>query len=458
MCGGMRLRMRMPIALVAGCVLGLLAAAPGAGAVSLQPVGPGFDQPVFVTSPPGDPRLFVVERPGYIQVMHDGTVSQFLDIHTRTTDDGERGLLSMAFDPHYSTNGLFYVFYTGTPAADGGLGHVDEFHVDPGNPNLADLGSRRPVLTIDRPNTAASNHNGGQLQFGKDGYLYISVGDGGTGGSTAPDLTKLNGKILRIDPHGAGTGAHAIPPSNPFAGSATARQEIWSLGLRNPFRFSFDALTGDLVIGDVGEGTWEEVDFAPASSGGGRGANFGWPSCEGFVNQGTSTACSAPGTTAPVFAYPHSDPGGGDAFGCAILGGYVYRGTQASELAGRYLYADLCTAELRSLQLGNPFPTDRAESAPGALGSPRSFGEDSSCNLYVTNFDTVFRIVGSGGTNASACPSPPVQNCKCPATESGKKAKKCKKRKKKHRAADAKKHKKHKKCKKHKKHKKKHRK
>src|SRR3954447_19423985 len=341
------MKARFRIALIASCLLALAMTAK-AGALGLQPIGT-FDRPIFITTPPGDSRIFVVERPGYIDVLHDGITSRFLDIHDRTTTDGERGLLSMAFDPNYASNGFFYVFYTGTSANDGqtGLGHVDEFHVS-ANTNVADLASRRPVLTISRPSSGASNHNGGQLQFGKDGLLYVSVGDGGTGGSTAPDPTRLNGKILRIDPHGAGPGAHGIPPTNPFAGSPTARHEIWSLGLRNPFRFSIDALTGDLVIGDVGEGTWEEVDFAPAASGGGRGANFGWPSCEGFVDQGTSDPCSAPGTTNPVFAYPHDDPGGDVANGCAIIGGYVYRGTRAPEIAGRYLYADLCTAELRS--------------------------------------------------------------------------------------------------------------
>jgi glucose/arabinose dehydrogenase len=420
------------------CVLALASVPSRSAAVSLQSIGPSFDQPIFATSPPGDPRLFVVERPGYIQVLHDGTVSQFLDIHTQTTTDGERGLLSMAFDPNYASNGLFYVFYTGS--ADGGLGHVDEFHVS-GNPNVADPSSQRRVLTISRPSLGASNHNGGQLQFGKDGYLYISVGDGGTGGDTAPDPTVLNGKILRIDPHGAGNGAHAIPPTNPFAGSATARQEIWGLGLRNPFRFSFDALTGDLVIGDVGESSREEIDFSPAATGGGRGANYGWPGCEGFLG-------SCPGATAPVFDYPHSNPGGDVAHGCAIIGGYVYRGTQAPEIAGRYLYADLCTAELRSIQLGVPLATgDRAESAPGALDIARSFGEDSACNLYVMNTDTVYRIVGSASSVPPACPVQPKK----------KKCRKHKRKHKKHRAADSKKKHKKKRCKKRKRHHKKRR-
>jgi glucose/arabinose dehydrogenase len=435
------MRARIRFALLVGLLVALAFMPGRAAAVGLQPVGPGFDQPVFVTAPAGDPRLFVVERPGYIQVLHDGTTTQFLDIHTQTTTDGERGLLSMAFDPNYASNGLFYVFYTGTAAADGGhpgLGHVDEFRVS-SNPNVADAASQRHVLTITRPSDAASNHNGGQLQFGRDGYLYVSVGDGGTGGATAPDPTVLNGKILRIDPHGIGPGGHSIPPTNPFVGSATVRQEIWGLGLRNPFRFSFDALTGDLVIADVGEASREEIDFSQASAGAGRGANYGWPGCEGFLG-------TCPGATPPVFDYPHSDPGGDVAHGCAIVGGYVYRGTQGPEIAGRYLYADLCTAELRSIQLGTPLASgDRAESAPGALSSPRSFGEDSACNLYVMNTNTVFRIVGSAPGIAPACPVSPAQPI-------AKKKRKCKKRhhKKKHRAAEAKKHKK-KRCKKRKK-------
>ena len=207
----------------------------------------------------------------------------------------------MAFDPNYAKNGLFYVFYTGTAAADGqtGLGHVDEFHVS-SNPNVASRASLRHVLTITRPSSGASNHNGGQLQFGSDGYLYISVGDGGTGGSTAPNLGLLNGKILRIDPHGTTPGAYSIPAGNPYATSGSARHEIWASGFRNPWRFSFDAATGDLTIGDVGEGAWEEIDLAPEPAIG-RGANFGWPACEGFAG-------SCPGATPPVFVYPHQGP------------------------------------------------------------------------------------------------------------------------------------------------------
>jgi glucose/arabinose dehydrogenase len=428
-------RARIRIAVLAGTLLALLALPARSGAVSLQPVG-DFSSPIFMTSPPGDPRLFVVERAGFIEVVHDGVTSQFLDIHDLTTEEGERGLLSMAFDPQYAANGLFYVFYTGTAAADGadGLGHIDEFQVS-SNPNVASRTTRRPVLTITRPSASASNHNGGQLQFGKDGLLYISVGDGGTGGSTAPNPALLNGKILRIDPHGSGPGVHGIPPSNPFVGTPGALPEIWSLGLRNPFRFSFDHTTGDLVIGDVGESSREEIDFAPVAAGLGRGANFGWPSCEGFTGTGCGTTFAN-----PVFAYPHSDPGGDQAHGSAIIGGYVYRGTQIPELAGRYLYADLSVGELRSIQLGLPLAIgDRAESAPGALDAPNSFGEDSSCNLYVTSGNVVDKIVGSGSSAAPACAAT-VLKCK---------KRKHKHKKKHHHAASAEKHKKHKKHKKH---------
>jgi glucose/arabinose dehydrogenase len=437
---------RVRFALLVAC-LGLVALAPArAAAVGLQSIGPSFDEPVFATSPPGDPRLFVVERPGFIQVVHDGTVTRFLDIHTMVNTDGERGLLSMAFDPNYASNGLFYVYYTGDgPNAGGAEGdvHVDQYHVG-SNPNVANSGSRRTVWTFSH---GATNHNGGQLQFGPDGFLYISVGDNANG-ANAQQAANPYGKIHRIDPDGAGTGAHGIPADNPFAGVPGATREIWSMGLRNPFRFSFDHLTGDLVIGDVGSDSSspnlaEEIDFAPSPSGRGRDANFGWPCREGF---GAGPGGCGGSFIDPVFAYPHPDPGGGRAHGCAIIGGYVYRGSQAPEISGRYLYADLCTAQLRSIQLDLPQASgDRAESAEGALDSARSFGEDSACHLYVMNPSTVFRIVGSASSAGARCQTAP-KKCNCPAGK--KKSKKCKKRKHKKRAADAKKKHKHKKCKK----------
>lgn len=439
--------------LLAGCLLVLAFAPARTSALGLQSIGPSFDQPVFATSPPGDPRLFVVERPGYIQVVHDGIVTQFLDIHDRTTLDGERGLLSMAFDPNYAANGLFYVYYTGDGTNSGGAEgsiHVDQFHVS-SNPNVADPASRRTVWTYSH---SATNHNGGQLQFGPDGYLYLTTGDNASG-SNAQQLGNPYGKISRIDPHGVGEGAHGIPPTNPFAGVPGATPEIWGLGLRNPFRFSFDRLTGDLIIGDVGEVSREEIDYSPASIGGGRGANYGWPCREGF--SGGPGGCGGAFVN-PVFDYPHSGSGGTVAHGCAIIGGYVYRGSQAPEIAGRYLYADLCTAQLRSIQLGLPVASgDRAESPLGALTSVRSFGQDSACNLYLMDTSTVFRIIGPAPSATPACQTAPRKKCKCPVGKKGKKGKKCKKRKKKKRAAESKKKHKPKKCKKKKKGKKKRR-
>jgi glucose/arabinose dehydrogenase len=392
----MRFIRRFTAILVAAAALTIPASA---RALELQQVGT-FSSPVFMTSPPGDPRLFVVERAGRIQVIHDGVVTQFLDIHMLTTTDGERGLLSMAFDPNYATNGLFYVDYTGDgPNSGGSLGdiHVDEFRVG-SDRNLADPATRRTVMVISH--SSASNHNGGQLQFGQDGLLYVSVGEAGNG-ANAQTLANPLGKILRIDPHGAGPGAHGVPASNPFVGTAGGVPEIWSLGLRNPFRFSFDRLTGDLIIADVGAGSFEEVDFSATASGLARGANFGWPTCEGF----TGPNCGGFPFTAPVFAYPHTDPGGDHPFGCAIIGGYVYRGTQIPELAGRYVYTDLCSGELRSIQLGLPLASaDRSEGVP-LLNSPHSFGEDASCELYVTDGNAVDKIVGSGSSAAPACQS-----------------------------------------------------
>ena len=410
---------RVRVLLLVGCLLGLLAAPTHAAAISLQPVGT-FNAPIFVTAPPGDPRLFVVERGGTIQVIHDGTTSRFLDISGMVATDGERGLLSMAFDPHYATNRLFYVFFNDNGSGGASLGdiHVDEYHVSD-NPNLADPASRRRVLTISH--SSANNHNGGQLQFGRDGMLYASVGEAGNGANAQTTSNPL-GKLLRIDPHGTTNGAHTNPATNPFLGSPTP--EIWSLGLRNPYRFSFDHATGDLVIGDVGGGSREEIDFAPVSAGGGRGANFGWPSCEGFLG-------TCPGATSPVFDYPHTAP-------CnALIGGYVYRGSRAPELSGRYLYTDLCHPDIRSIQLRTPLAAGDRSEGVSAPDNPVSFGEDASCDLYVMGGNVVDRIVGSAPAATPACQNAITK-------------KKCKKRrhKKKHHAATAKKKHKKKHCKK----------
>jgi hypothetical protein len=380
-------RARLWITVLGGCLLVLLLVPASAPALSLEVVG-SFDRPTFVTAPPGDPRLFVIERPGRVQVLHDGTSTQFLDISGFTSTDGERGLLSMAFDPNYAANGRFYVFFTDNGSAGAPLGdiHIDEFRVG-ANPNVADPGSRRRLVTVARA-TSASNHNGGQLQFGRDGFLYASVGDAANS-ANAQNPANLNGKILRIDP-GAGDA------------------QVWSLGLRNPFRFSFDRLTGDMVIGDVGASSFEEIDFAPAATGLGQGANFGWPGCEGFTG-------NCPGTTPPVFAYADSPP-------CnALIGGYVYRGARAPEIAGRYLYTDLCHPALRSLNLATPLASDDRSEGLTLPPNPFSFGEDANCDLYIAaGSGTVARIVGSAASAAPACPT-----AAAPQTT---KPKKCKKR------------------------------
>jgi len=377
----------MKRALLAGAVFAALAMPGSAQAVSLQPVGT-FASPIYVTSPPGDGRLFVVERGGTIRVVKGGSTlgTPFLDISALTTTDGERGLLSMAFDPNFASNGLFYVDFTGDGTDSGGTPgdvHVDEFRVS-SNPDVANAGSRRQVLSISH--SSASNHNGGQLQFGKDGNLYVSVGEAGNG-ANAQTTSNLLGKILRINPHGAGQGVYTSPADNPFAGATPGADEIWSLGLRNPWRFSFDRLSGDMVIGDVGGGSAEEVDFAPQSAGLGRGANYGWPNCEGFGG-----TCA--GFTAPVFAYPHSGCPGGY---YAITGGFVYRGSDIPSLAGRYLYSDLCKHEIRSLQLGLPFASGDRSEGVSTTGDPVSFGEDSRCELYVASGNTVSKVVSSPG-------------------------------------------------------------
>ena len=395
---------RARLAILAALLLAALAFPGRAGAVALKPVGT-FNAPVYVTSPPSDSRLFIVEQAGRIKVFKNGATlgTDFLDISTLVASGGERGLLSMAFDPGYASNGLFYVFYTGNTTAGGLDGdiHIDEFKVS-ANADVANALSRREVLTI--PHSSAGNHNGGQLQFGRDGELYISVGDAANGANSQAN-TNLLGKLLRIDPHGAAPGDHSSPPTNPYVGVAGS-DEIWSLGLRNPFRFSFDRLTGAIAIGDVGAGSWEEVDYATEASGLARNANFGWPNREGCGGG----PCDSATYTDPIFVYPNA---GVPMCGSAVIGGYVYRGTDIPELVGRYLYADLCVHQLRSFIPGLPLAADdRSEGID--VGAPvHSFGEDSRCELYIAAPPTVYKIVSStgapqgGGCATSAAASQP---------------------------------------------------
>jgi hypothetical protein len=390
----MRQSLLLATRLVGSVVPLLLLGAAGAHATTLQPVE-SFDQPTYVTSDPADPnRLLVTERLGKIELFAGGEKSTFTDLTSLVGCDptecsGERGLMSLALAPDFSTSGHLYVFYAQNSSGDL---HIDELTA---SGDTAPLATKRPVLTI--PHADDDNHNGGQLQFGPDGALYISTGDGGGGGDTfhnSQDLESLLGKILRIDPEEDGAQPYTVPAGNPFPGAAAPFDTIWSLGFRNPFRFSFDRLTANMVIADVGQSAREEVDLAPSPAPGavgGGGANYGWNCREGLVEGPADDlpgdGCQTTPFVSPVFDYPHPDPGGEAAHGCAIIGGYVARDAGLGDLYGRYLYADLCVGEIRSLQL----PMTAQGSACGdrseglSVNEPVSFGEDSSGRLYVVS-------------------------------------------------------------------------
>lgn len=369
------------MAIVAAC--GLAAQARAAG---LTPIG-NYDSPVFVTSDPSNPdRLFVVEQTGKIELTTPAGTSAFVDLTSVVASGGERGLLSMAFAPDFATSGRVYVYYTGT---DNGSIHVGELTA---SGDRADASTLRDVITIAHP---AGNHNGGQVAFGPDGYLYLATGDGGGANDTANNAQSLGvllGKMLRIDPKP--DGGYAVPPDNPFVGTAAARPEIWSYGLRNPYRFSFDRGTGALAIGDVGQGAWEEVDYATQPNGG-RGVNYGW-SCREGKHDANGGGCAPPASTDPVLEYSHQDSN------CSITGGYVVRDPGLPGLAGRYVYADFCKGQVRSAVLATGGASDdRSEGI--VVSSPSSFGQDSCGRIYVTSLGgEVARIEGSTPTDCTA--------------------------------------------------------
>ena len=329
--------------------------------------------------------------------------------------DGERGLLSMAFAPDYATSGLFYVFRVSS--ADNGELQVVEYQRSAGDPDQADPSSARVVLHQDHHQ--ANAHNGGQILFGPDGDLYIDFGDGAATPENGQDTDSLLGKVLRIDPRRQANGdPYGIPPTNPFAGNprcgpgpgAAPCPEIFAYGLRNPFRASFDRVTGDFIVGDVGQNTWEEVDLGrltdPATRENGlRGANLGWATCEGDFVQGSTTQPCPPalGQTAPFFAYQHSgDPA---QTGCAIIGGFVVRDPTLTDLAGRYLYGDLCRTDLRTLDLGPGGPDPRPAGLATSTASLISFGEDARGCVYALADHTVYRVAASA-SDPFACPNP----------------------------------------------------
>jgi Glucose / Sorbosone dehydrogenase len=362
-------------ALAAACLIALATAAPAAAEVRLLPVG-NFDSPVHVTGAPGDgERLYVVEQPGVIRVVRDGSSSVFADLTGPVEATGnEEGLLSMAFAPDFQTSRLLYVFFTNADA-----GHdleIAELRAPTGD--AVDPSSLRRVLVIEH--NEANNHNGGQLQFGPDGHLYVSTGDGGNSYDNptddAIDPSSLLGKILRIDPRVGG-----------------AAPEVWSYGLRNPWRFSFDRSTGDLTIGDVGQNAVEEVNYVSAAAGAGRGAFFGWDECEGNLDSKPSPTgadpCPLTGDVRPVISLPQAD-----GF-CSVIGGYVVRDPTLPSLVGRYVYSDLCVGRLRSALLGAGGASEDGEVEPvQQIANPTSFGEDGAGCLYVASrAGPVFRVV-----------------------------------------------------------------
>ena len=344
--------------------------------VALEAAFTGFQSPVYITHDGEASHLFVVEKVGRIRLIENGAVqpAPFLDIADRVGSRGsEQGLLSVAFPSDYAAGGLFYVDYTDLK----GNTVVARYRRSANDPRQADPASEQKILQIDQP---APNHNGGQLQFGPDGYLYIGMGDGGGAGDpqdNAQNLGTLLGKILRIDVDGGSP--YRIPPDNPFVENPddpATLGEIWALGLRNPWRFSFDRGTRDLFIADVGQGSREEVDFQPAGSPGGQ--NYGWRLMEGTLCFNPSSNCNDGTLTLPILEYDHS-------LGCSITGGYVYRGTRFPQIAGVYFFADFCSGKLWSLQQ-DPSGAWRMDFLLDSGLSPSSFGEDAAGELYLVDY------------------------------------------------------------------------
>jgi len=349
----------------------------------------GLESPVYVTAPAGDPRVFVVEQPGRIQIydQNGAHISTFLDIAGLVGFGGEQGLLGLAFSPTYATDRKFYVNYTN----NAGDTIIARYFASPGNPDLA-TPNGQIVLTIGQP---FSNHNGGRIAFGPDGYLYIGMGDGGSGGDpegNGQDIEVLLGKILRIHVNGLSP-TYTNPPDNPFVGGP-GRDEIWAYGMRNPWGLMFDSETGDLYVVDVGQGDWEEVNVQPASSSGGE--NYGWNIMEGRHCYEPPSDCDETGLVLPVHEYSHSA-------GCSVTGGTVYRGAIPS-IQGHYFFADFCTERIWSFVWdgggGITDFTDRtADLAPGGgrtIDSISGFGTDALDELYICDLGgEVFRITDS---------------------------------------------------------------
>lgn len=375
--------------------------------LDLERVAGGFDEPVLVTSPPDDGRLFVVSKHGVISIVKNGEVlgTPFLDIDARVLSapaGNEQGLLGLAFHPDFASNGRFFVLYTLADESEQEYEVLSEFHVDPATPDVADPTSERQILPIRDPE---GNHNGGMIAFGPDGYLYLGLGDGGGAGDqhgepgspgNGQDKTTLLGDFLRLDIDVTAEPGYGIPEDNPYVDSSekpTPREEIWISGLRNPWRWSFDRQTADLYIGDVGQGRWEEIDVLPAGQQ--AGANLGWRAREG-EECFDEDLCERPGFTDPVAVY--ANPGEG--IGAAVVGGYVYRGTCFPDIQGWYFYGDYLTEQVWKFRFAKGEATEEAEvtqdiDPEGKLDGLSSFGEDAAGEIYAVSLRSgeVFRIV-----------------------------------------------------------------
>jgi glucose/arabinose dehydrogenase len=343
----------------------------------------GLSAPVFLAQPLDDGRIFVVEQTGRIRVIRNGALqtTPFLDITSRVLSGGERGLLSVAFHPQYATNHFFYVYYTtravGTTLAAGDI--VIERYTATSNPEVADPATFKLIITT--AHSQQSNHNGGLVAFGPDGMLYAGLGDGGGGGDpfqTGQNQNALLGSLLRLDIAGD---PYTIPPTNPFFGQAGKRGEIWAKGLRNPWRYAFDAPTGLLYIADVGQGAREEVDVMPASQ---AGVNYGWSIMEGTACY-NATTCTQTGLTLPALDYTHT--GGA----CSITGGYVYRGSAIPGIRGHYFYSDYCAGFLRSFRYENGAAVDQKDWGL-TMSQVTSFGVDFSGELYVMSVNSILKV------------------------------------------------------------------
>ncbi|HXV68211.1 MAG TPA: PQQ-dependent sugar dehydrogenase [Nitrospira sp.] len=360
---------------------------PDSTALTLQLITSALSSPVFMTAAPGDgTRLFVVEQRGAIRIFDVGgntlIPTPFLDIDAVVTSGGEEGLLGMAFDPNYGANGRLYVLYTNT---NGDL-VIARYQRTFTNPDLADPNSATILQAISHP--SFSNHNGGMLAFGTDGCLYAGLGDGGSGGdpnNNAQTITTRLGKILRLDPNTGGPCSNL--GLNPFFLVGGNAQQVWSVGLRNPWRFSFDRRTGDLYIGDVGQDTREEINVSPGPNAG-RQANYGWRLMEGFLCFLPATNCNPGNLTLPTLDYPHADGA------CSVTGGYVYRGSAAPAQQGTYFYADFCAGFVRSFRFQNGQATNPLTWPLLSRSSITSFGEDAQGELYLmTGGGSLFKIV-----------------------------------------------------------------